>query len=103
MDPHVFARGSRIPDGTPSVYTKDYISHRFKYYVTKVFGAADKRHFHSLRHSIISLWVNGDPQGRVQKLSIYQAHDIAGHTSSAVTETYMHTNTEMIKREAMKV
>lgn len=102
-DPHVFGRGSRRRDGAPSVYTKDYISHKFKSYVTKVFGEADKRHFHSLRHSIISLWVNGDPLGRVQKLSIYQAQDIAGHTSSAVTETYRHSNTEMIKREAMRV
>lgn len=102
-DPHVFAKGHRRRDGQPSVYTKDYISHKFKSYVAKVFGESDKRHFHSLRHSIISLWVNGDPQGRVQKLSIYQAQDIAGHTSSAVTETYRHSNTEMIKREAMKV
>lgn len=103
VDPHVFGMGSRRPDGKPTTYTKDYISHKFKSYVIKVFGEADKRHFHSLRHSIISLWVNGDPQGRVQKLSIYQAQDIAGHTSSAVTETYRHSNTELIKREAMKV
>lgn len=102
-DTHVFAMGSRRRDGVPSVYTKDYISHKFKSYVTRVFGESDKRHFHSLRHSIISLWVNGDPHGRVQQLSIYQAQDIAGHTSSAVTETYRHSNTEMIKREAMKV
>lgn len=63
-------------------YSKDYISHKFKEIVRACFGDADPRHFHSLRHSAISIWVNDN------HMVITDAMDIAGHKNLATTMGY---------------
>lgn len=58
------------------------VSRRFKRFVRKA-GLDDSIHFHSLRHSGISYYINqGVPPAFVQRL--------AGHSSSRVTDKYVH-------------
>lgn len=62
--------------------SKDYISHKFKEIIRHCFGADDPRHFHSLRHSAISFWVNEN------RMEITDAMDLAGHKNIQVTLGY---------------
>lgn len=80
---YVFQRG----------YRKDYVSHKFKEIIRACFGKEDPRHFHSLRHSAISIWVNDN------QMPITEAMDLAGHKSIQTTLGYRRRQvTSKVKR-----
>jgi integrase len=66
------------------------VSHRFKRYV-RMAGINQEIHFHSLRHTGVSLLINkGVPSSHVQRL--------AGHSSMLTTAVYTHLEEETMRR-----
>lgn len=74
------------------VYTKTYISKKFKYFVRKA-GIRDNLHFHCLRHTFITTILKNN-------VSIVKAQKLAGHSNIKTTLIYTHLNVEDL-REAV--
>ncbi len=69
-----------------TVYTKDYLSARFKNLVRKC-ELNDNYHFHTLRHTFAS-WL-------VQKgVPIYTVSKLLGHADLSITQIYAHLKSE---------
>lgn len=76
-------------------YTDDYVSKAFKEYARKI-GLPEKIHFHSLRHTYCTWAANSE-------MSAYSLKDLAGHSSLSVTEQYIGTDRNVLRKAAEKV
>jgi integrase len=77
-------------DGKPP--KPDRVSRRFKFYVRKAkLPNADRLSFHSCRHTFCS-WLS------MKDVPIRKISELAGHSSTAVTEVYSHLQPESLER-----
>lgn len=88
--PKIYSSDELIFSNTwKGVYTKTYISKKFKHFVRKA-GLNDVLHFHCLRHTFITKLLQNN-------VSIVKAQKLAGHSNIKTTLIYTHLNIEDLR------
>ncbi|WP_276975774.1 site-specific integrase [Flavobacterium filum] len=84
-----------FPNNKGKVYSKSYISRKFKKYVRQA-NLPDTFHFHCMRHTFLTtLAKKGVP--------IYFLKELAGHSNIRTTEAYLHAITDDLRKAVEKI